>query len=120
MNIVKVELLKDANVISETLERIGIANIGLKTLWPSCYLYTENEEHFIVHFKELFLLTKENSYNNVSEKDIERRNAVIWNLKNWGLINVDESLIEPHSEKVFVLQHKEKREWKIEHKIKYR
>jgi hypothetical protein len=38
-------------------------------------------------------------------------------LKKWGLIEVEDSLIEPHSIKVFVLNHKDKKDWKIEHKF---
>ncbi len=117
MNLVKVNLLADEKVINETLCRIGIANKKERILYPSCYLYSKDDEHYIVHFKEMFLLIKENGYNNISEKDIERRNSIIFNLKNWNLIDCDDSEIENHTERVFVLNHKEKDEWEICHKI---
>ena len=115
--LIEIKLLKDDKVIKETLSRIGIANLKTKTIFPSCYLYTHFGKNYIVHFKELFLLTRENGYNNVSEEDKKRRNAIIFCLKKWGLIEVEDSLIEPHSIKVFVLNHKDKKDWKIEHKF---
>ena len=117
MNLVKVKLLKDEKVIKETCNRCGIANKKKKILYPSCYLYEQDGEFYIAHFKELFLMTRDNGYNNISEEDIKRRNAVIFCLKNWGLIEVDDETIEPHDVFVFVLPHQQKRDWRISHKI---
>jgi len=117
LNLVKVELCADEKVIKETCNRCGIANKKKKILYPSCYLYEQDGEYYIAHFKELFLLTRDNGYNNLSEEDVKRRNAVIFCLKNWGLIEVEDEDIEPHDVFVFVLPHSQKRDWRISHKI---
>ena len=114
---VEIQPKADLKIIRETLARIGIANKRQKILYPSCYLIQNFEEYYIVHFKELFLMLRNNGYNNISEEDIQRKNAIIFNLKNWGLIDVDDSLIEDHSKYVFVLPHSMKREYKIYHKF---
>lgn len=119
MNLEMIEVYPnvDIQVIQETLTRIGIPNKKEKLLYPSCYLYEENEKFYIVHFKELFLITRENSYNAVCEEDIQRKNAIIFCLKNWDMIDVEMELIEPHDKFVFVLGHTEKSEWQIKHKF---
>ena len=116
-NFIEIELKTDRKVIVETLERIGIANKKEHILYPSCYIFNIKEKEYILHFKQLFLLMKRNSYNNVSEEDIERRNSVIYCLKTWGLIDVDEQLIEPHNKFVYVLPFNEKNNWNISHKF---
>ena len=116
-NLIEVKPLVDLKIIRETLARIGIANKKQKILYPSCYLIQNFEEFYIVHFKELFMMLRENSYNNISEEDTQRKNAIIFNLKNWGLIDVDESLIEDHQKYVFVLPHSEKKDYRIYHKF---
>jgi len=116
MDLIEVVLKTDEKVIKETLSRIGVANKKEKIIYPSCYLYIENDKYFIVHFKRLFLLERENAYDNIGEEDLLRRNAIIYCLKQWDLIDVDEEKIIPHSKFVFVLSHKEKKGWIIQHK----
>jgi len=117
-NLVQVIPKADLKVVKETLTRIGIANKKKNILYPSCYLYQNFEEFYIVHFKEMFLLTRPNGYNNISEKDLERKNSIIFCMKNWGLIElVDEQDIEPHNEFVYVLPFQEKKYWSISHKF---
>lgn len=117
-HMVEVVLKTDTKIIKETLSRIGIANKKKNVLFPSCYLYANFEKFYIVHFKEMFLLTRANGYNNISEKDLERKNSIIFCLENWGLIDVvDKSTIDPHNEYVYVLPHKDKHKWSIEHKF---
>jgi len=117
MDLIEVKLKTDEKVIKETLSRIGIANKKEKILFPSCYLYEKDDKSYIVHFKQLFLLERENAYDNIGPEDILRRNAIIYCLKQWGLIEVDEKLIEPHNKFIFVLGHKAKKEWSIQHKF---
>jgi len=115
---VRVKLLVDPSVIKETLTRIGIGDKKNKILYPTCYLYPNMEDFYIVHFKELFLLTRKDGYNNLCEDDVERKNSILYCLEQWGLIEVvDEGSIEPHGKFVFVLPHKVKREWSIVHKF---
>ncbi len=115
-NLIEVKLKVDKKIVIETLSRVGIANKKEKVLYPSCYLYEKDDKNYIVHFKRLFLLEKENAYDNICEEDILRRNAIIYCLKQWNLIDVDESTIEPHNKFIFVLSHAKKSDWSIEHK----
>jgi hypothetical protein len=117
MELLKIKLLTDEKVLKESLSRIGIVNKKEKILYPSCYLFVENEEYFLVHFKQLFMLKRDNGYNNVSDQDIQRRNAIAYCLKQWGLIDVDENDIQPHNLFVYVLPFKEKNNWTISHKV---
>jgi hypothetical protein len=118
--IIPVKLLVDEKIVIETCQRIGIGDRKNKILYPSCYLWKDEGSYYIVHFKELFVLTKDNAFNNISEEDILRRNAIIYCLKQWKLIDVDEKLIEPYNQFVFVLSHKDKSTWQIKHKISYK
>ena len=114
---VQVYPLVDLKIIKETLSRMGIANKKRKVLYPTCYLYQNFDEFYIVHFKELFLLTRPDGYNNLCPDDVERKNSILYCLKTWGLIDVDEETIDPHDKYIFVLPHEEKSEWLIEHKF---
>ena len=117
-SLIEIEPLVDLNIIKETLSRIGIANKKAKILYPTCYIYPNFDKTYIVHFKELFLLTRSNGYNNMSLDDIKRKNSILYCLKEWRLINIlNEDLIEPHDEYVFVLPYKDKFEWTTEHKF---
>jgi hypothetical protein len=119
-HLIEVKILTDIKVIKETLNRMGVGNLKKKILYPSCYLWENNGKQYIVHFKQLFQLTRENAYNNLSLDDIERVNAIIFNLKNWGLIDVDDSLILPHKKFIFVLPHNQKQDWVISHKFNFK
>ena len=117
LNLIEIIPKVDIKVIKETLTRIGICNKKTKTIYPTCYLYENYDKYYIVHFKEMFLLTRDNSYNNLSEMDTKRKNAIAFCLKNWGLIDTDDELIADHNIKVDVIPHKEKKDWKISHKF---
>jgi hypothetical protein len=114
---IEVFLKADEKVVIETLTRIGIANKKRQILYPSCYLIEQFGRYYIFHFKELFSLTRVNWYNNLSEEDIKRKNAITYCLKQWGLIEVDESLIDPHDLFVFVLPYDKKNSWCVSHKF---
>ena len=114
---IEIKLLVDKKIIVESCSRIGIANKKKKILFPSCYLYEQDGKVYIAHFKELFALTRENSYNNMCLEDELRLKATIFNLKHWGLVEVDDLTIEPHNKFLFVLPFKEKKDWEISHKF---
>ena len=120
MKLLRIEPLVDKKIIDETLSRIGIANKKNKILYPSCYTFVNDDKIYLVHFKEMFILTRENAYNNICEEDIIRKNAVAFCLKNWGLINVEDKDIEPHNKFVFVLSHQDREYWKISHKFNFK
>lgn len=115
-----IEILPLVNpaIIVETLQRIGIANKQERVLYPSCYLYIKNDKYYVCHFKELFGL-KPGGEARMEETDNIRKNSIIFCLKNWSLIDINEKYIEPHNTKVFVLKRSEKPYWKIKHKIKW-
>lgn len=115
--LIEIKPTADIAVIKETLSRCGIANKKKKILYPSCYLYEAFGVYYIAHFKQLFLLTRQDGYNNLCEDDLARRNGIIFCLKNWGLIDIDESLIEPHDKFIFILPFKEKSQWTISNKF---
>lgn len=119
-NLLEIKILVDDKVIKETLNRIGICNKKKKILYPSCYLFDKDGKYYLVHFKQMFLLTRDSAYNAICEDDLLRRNAIAFCLKNWGLIEVDSSAIEPHNKFVFVLPHNQKQEWKVSHKFNFR
>jgi hypothetical protein len=117
-NMVRIIPLVDIKVIKETLSRIGIADKKRKILYPSCLLWQNFEDYYILHFKELFLISRTNGYNNISIEDLERKNSIIYCLITWGLIEVENiDMIEPHNKYVFVLPFKEKNEWTITQKF---
>lgn len=119
LKLIEVFPLVDKKIIHETLSRIGFCSERKKTLWPSCYLYERDNRCFVVHFKELFMLLREDAYDDVFDEDIERRNSIVFMLDHWKLIQeVDKDLIHPHNIRVFVLPYGDKKDWQIVHKIK--
>lgn len=116
MDLLRVDLIVNDKIVKESVSRIGICDRKRKILWPSCYIVRREGEYYLAHFKQLFSL-KDGGYSNVSEDDIKRRNAIAFCLKNWGLIDVEEEMIQPHDIFVFVLSHRDKDGWKIKHKI---
>ena len=117
MKLLKIKLLAEKRVVQETLNRMGIANKKKRELYPSCYIYEKDGEYFLVHFKQLFTMSRDNSYDNINENDIDRRNSTAFCLKNWGLIEIDDKFIKPHDSYIFVLNYQNKNSWKVVHKI---
>jgi hypothetical protein len=106
---------EDFSVVRETLERIGVANRKEKILNPSCYLLHKKGKYYIMHFKEMLELDGKET--NISEHDYFRRNAIARLLQEWGLCTiVDTKLVETEPTFVYVLPHKDRPDWAIEHK----
>lgn len=76
--------------IRETLTRMGLKSKkreGEKPkLFQSCHILHKRGKHYIVHFKELFLLDGKTA--NLDEEDIKRRNTIAFMLQNWGLCDI--------------------------------
>jgi hypothetical protein len=113
---VPVKLTKKENylVIKETLERIGVSPKNKKVLYQSCHIVHKNEQYVIAHFKELFKL--DNLKSEVSDEDIQRRNAIINLLEEWGLIKVqDSNMIENRMgiNGVKILRYDERDDWEL-------
>ena len=100
--------------VRETLTRIGVSSRKEKVLYQSCHILHKQGRYYIVHFKELFALDGKPS--NLSENDIQRRNAIAKLLEEWGLLKVisnnHKDPIAPMSQ-IKVLPHREKNEWDL-------
>jgi hypothetical protein len=68
--------------VRETLTRIGVSSRKEKVLYQSCHILHKQGRYYIVHFKELFALDGKPS--NLTENDIQRRNAIAKLLEEWG------------------------------------
>jgi hypothetical protein len=72
--------------VRETLTRIGVSSRKEKVLYQSCHILHKQGKYYIVHFKELFALDGKPS--NISENDVQRRNAIAKLLEEWGLVKI--------------------------------
>lgn len=103
--------------IKETLTRIGIANRRDKKLYTSCMLLHKKGKFYICHFKELFGMDER--YTQMYVEDYTRRNRICEMLQEWGLIKVKNNDImysisgEGQTTNVYILPHKEKKDWEI-------
>lgn len=113
---VPVNLKKKENylVVKETLERIGVSPKNKKVLYQSCHILHKNDKYIIAHFKELFKL--DNLKSDVTEEDLQRRNAIVNLLQEWGLIEVlDQSKIEDRMKitGLKILRYDERDDWDL-------
>jgi len=118
---IKVKLLKPYGQVCETLERMGVVNRKEKVIYPSCYCHKIDEDTYsICHFKEMFLL--QNKPSTFNEVDSLRRATITYLLQDWGFvsaIDVDEiSKILTLKDKIDVIPHRDKHQYKIIHKFK--
>jgi hypothetical protein len=101
--------------VRETLTRIGVSSRKEKTLYQSCHILHKRGQYYIVHFKELFSLDGKPA--NISDNDIERRNAIAKLLEEWGLVKIVnpaimEGKIAPLHQ-IKIISYKEKDEWEL-------
>lgn len=101
--------------VRETLTRIGVSSRKEKVLYQSCHILHKQGKYYIVHFKELFALDGKPS--NISENDIQRRNAIAKLLEEWGLVKImNPSLMEDNIaplHQIKIISFKEKDEWQL-------
>ena len=101
--------------VRETLTRIGVSSRKEKVLYQSCHILHKQGRYYIVHFKELFALDGKPS--NISENDIQRRNAIAKLLEEWGLIKIlnpkvlQDNIAPLHQIKI--ISFKEKDDWQL-------
>ena len=101
--------------VRETLTRIGVSSRKEKVLYQSCHILHKQGQYYIVHFKELFALDGKPS--NISENDIQRRNAIANLLEEWGLVKIlnrkllEENIAPLHQIKI--ISFKEKDDWEL-------
>jgi hypothetical protein len=101
--------------VRETLTRIGVSSRKEKVLYQSCHILHKQGKYYIVHFKELFALDGKPS--NITENDIQRRNAIADLLEEWGLIKIlNPRLIEDNIaplHQIKIISFKEKDDWQL-------
>jgi hypothetical protein len=101
--------------VRETLTRIGVSSRKEKVLYQSCHILHKQGRYAIVHFKELFALDGKPS--NISENDIQRRNAIAKLLEDWELIKIlnpkkiENDLAPLHQIKI--ISFREKDDWQL-------
>jgi hypothetical protein len=101
--------------VRETLTRIGVSSRKEKVLYQSCHILHKQAKYYIVHFKELFALDGKPS--NISENDIQRRNAIANLLEEWGLVKIlnpqlmTDNIAPLHQVKI--ISFKEKNDWQL-------
>jgi hypothetical protein len=101
--------------VRETLTRIGVSSRKEKVLYQSCHILHKQGRYYVVHFKELFALDGKPS--NISENDIQRRNAIANLLEEWGLVKIlNRRLIEGNIaplHQIKIISFKEKDDWDL-------
>ena len=101
--------------VRETLTRIGVSSRKEKVLYQSCHILHKQGQYYIVHFKELFALDGKPS--NISENDIQRRNAMANLLEEWGLVKIiNRKLLEDNIaplHQIKINSFKEKDDWEL-------
>ena len=112
---VKLNEQDDFLKVRETLTRIGVSSRKEKVLYQSCHILHKQGKYYITHFKELFALDGKPS--NISENDIQRRNAIANLLEEWGLVKIlnpqlmTDNIAPLHQVKI--ISFKEKDEWDL-------
>jgi hypothetical protein len=101
--------------VRETLTRIGVSSRKEKVLYQSCHILHKQGQYYIVHFKELFDLDGKPS--NLSENDIQRRNAIAKLLQDWGLVKIVNPKIMENNiapiHQIKIISFKEKDDWEL-------
>ena len=101
--------------VRETLTRIGVSSRKERVLYQSCHILHKQGRYYIVHFKELFALDGKPS--NLSDNDIQRRNAIANLLEEWGLVTIlNRKLIEGNIaplHQIKIISFREKDDWQL-------
>ena len=101
--------------VRETLTRIGVSSRKEKVLYQSCHILHKQGRYYITHFKELFALDGKPS--NLSENDIQRRNAIANLLEEWGLVTIlnPQLLVDNIAplHQIKIISFKEKDDWQL-------
>ena len=112
---VKLEKSDDFLKVKETLTRIGVSSRKDKILYQSCHILHKQGQYYIVHFKELFDLDGKPS--NLSDNDIQRRNAIAKLLQDWGLVKIVNPKIMENNiapiHQIKISAYKEKDDWEL-------
>jgi hypothetical protein len=101
--------------VRETLTRIGVSSRKERVLYQSCHILHKQGRYYIVHFKELFALDGKPS--NLSDNDIQRRNAIANLLEEWSLVKIlNRKLLEDNIaplHQIKIISFREKDDWQL-------
>jgi hypothetical protein len=101
--------------VRETLTRIGVSSRKEKVLYQSCHILHKQGRYYIVHFKELFALDGKPS--NLTENDVQRRNAIAKLLEEWGLVKILNPILMKDNiaplHQIKIISFKEKDDWQL-------
>lgn len=101
--------------VKETLTRIGVSSRKEKVLYQSCHILHKQGRYYLVHFKEMFALDGKPS--NITDNDIQRRNAIAKLLEEWGLIKVLNPVIMKDNfaplHQIKIISFREKDDWEL-------
>jgi hypothetical protein len=106
--------------VRETLTRIGVSSRKEKVLYQSCHILHKQGRYVILHFKELFKL--DGKMSTITDNDIQRRNAIVTLLEEWGLLKIfkdEKEKIEGNLaplHQIKIISYKEKDEWDLQSK----
>ena len=116
-NFVEIKLIEqdDFLKVKETLTRIGVSSRKERILYQSCHILHKQGHYYLVHFKEMFALDGKPS--NISENDIQRRNAIATLLEEWGLVEIlnSQSMLNNVApiHQIKIISYKEKDDWEL-------
>lgn len=116
-NFVEIKLIEqdDFLKVKETPTRIGVSSRKERILYQSCHILHKQGHYYLVHFKEMFALDGKPS--NISENDIQRRNAIATLLEEWGLVEILNSQIMLNNvapiHQIKIISYKEKNDWEL-------
>jgi hypothetical protein len=112
---VRLHSAEDFLKIRETLTRIGVASRRDRVLFQSCHILHKKGKYYLVHFKEMFALDGKPS--NISENDLQRRNAIAKLLEEWGLITIinPQLMIDNIApiHQIKIISYREKEDWEL-------
>ena len=101
--------------VRETLTRIGVSSRKERVLYQSCHILHKQGRYYIVHFKELFALDGKPS--NLTDNDVQRRNAIAKLLEEWGLVKIlNPELLKDNVaplHQIKIIAFKEKDDWQL-------
>jgi len=116
-NFVQIKLIEqdDFLKVKETLTRIGVSSRKERILYQSCHILHKQGHYYLVHFKEMFALDGKPS--NISENDVQRRNAIATLLEEWGLVEILNPQIMLNNvapiHQIKIISYKEKNDWEL-------
>jgi hypothetical protein len=116
-NFVEIKLIEqdDFLKVKETLTRIGVSSRKERILYQSCHILHKQGHYYLVHFKEMFALDGKPS--NISENDVQRRNAIATLLEEWGLVEILNPQIMLNNvapiHQIKIISYKEKNDWEL-------